>query len=84
MKGKQLHSHSSVPKADEETIFRKGQRMARIVGPLLAASVTLWFLLGLLGLVPSVVQVFGQAEVKIPAALLVAGLLLGALGYWDD
>ena len=73
-----------MPNCKEGNIFRKGQRAARIVGPLLAATVTLWFGLGLLGLVPSIVQVFGQTEVKIPAAILVAGLLLGAVGYWDD
>ena len=73
-----------MPKFEEGNTVRRWQRAARIVGPLIAASFTLWFLLGLLGFVPSIIQVFGQTEVKIPAAIVVAGLLIAALGYWDD
>jgi hypothetical protein len=81
---KQLNTGFAMPKFEEWNTVRKWQRAARVVGPLIAASFTLWFLLGLLGFVPSIIQVFGQTEVKIPAAIVVAGLLIGALGYWDD
>lgn len=60
------------------------QKAARFGGLVIAASVALWFMLGLLGLVPSIVQVFGSAGVKTPAAVIVAGLLIAALGFWED
>jgi len=57
---------------------------ARVAGLLLAIPVFLWFLLGLLGFVPSIVDIFGPDGVKIPAAVVVAGLLIAALGFWDE
>lgn len=84
MNDNQLNAGLPMPKFKEWNTVRRWQRAARIVGPLIAALFTLWFLLGLLGFVPSIIQVFGQTEVKIPAAIVVASLLLGALGYWDD
>jgi hypothetical protein len=51
---------------------------------MIATPFFLWFLLGMLGFVPSIVQVFGPAEVRTPAAIVVAGLLIAALGFWDE
>lgn len=73
-----------MPKLEEKMALRPWQRAARIFGPLIAVLPTLWFLLGLIGLVPSIVDMFGETAVKIPAAIVVAGLLIAALGYWDD
>lgn len=62
---------------------RRWQRAAIVAGLLITAPFILWFLLGLLGLVPSIVQVFGPAELRTPASIVVAGLLIAALGFWD-
>ena len=52
-------------------------------GVLLAAPFGIWFLLGLLEGVPSMVQVFGVEGLRIPASIVISGLLIAAIGYWD-
>lgn len=73
-----------MPMPEERRTTRRWQTAARVAGLLIAAPFVLWFLLGLLGLVPSIVQVFGPAGVRTPAAIVVAGLLISALGFWGD
>jgi len=70
--------------ADRHTLIKMLQQAARFVGLLLSVPFFVWFLLGLLGLVPSIVQVFGPAEVRTPASIVVVGLLIAALGFWDE
>ena len=74
----------AIPRLEAQTITHRLQNVARVVGLLIAAPFFLWFLLGLLGLVPSIVEVFGPAGVRTPASIVVAGLLIAALGFWDD
>jgi len=73
-----------MPKPEKWGTRYRLQSLARVAGLLIAAPFFLCFFLGLLGLVPSIVQVFGPAEVRTPAAIVVAGLLIAALGFWDD
>ena len=39
--------------------------------------------LGWLGLVPSLIEVFGMQGLRIPAGVAVGGLLLAAIGFND-
>jgi VIT1/CCC1 family predicted Fe2+/Mn2+ transporter len=79
-----LKTGFAMSKPEKQETKHRWQTVARVAGVLIAAPFFLWFFLGLLGLVPSIVQVFGPAEVRTPAAIVVAGLLIAALGFWDD
>jgi len=54
-----------------------------ILGIALAASMLIWLLIGWSGWVPSLVDVFGVAGMRTPAAITVAGLLLAAIAFWE-
>lgn len=43
-----------------------------------------WLVLGLLPGVPSMVAVFGVPGLRIPAAVGITGLLLAAIGFWEN
>jgi hypothetical protein len=51
------------------------------LGVAIAAPFFLWVPLGFLGLVPSMIDVFGIVGLRFPAALTIAGLLLAAIGF---
>jgi hypothetical protein len=84
MNNELLEAGFSMPRPERHRTTRKLQSIARIAGLLMAAPIVLWFFLGLLGVTPSIVQVFGSAEVRTPAAVVVAGLLIAAMGFWDE
>ena len=42
-----------------------------------------WLLAGWLGWVPGMVDVFGVAGMRTPAAITVAALLLAAIAFWE-
>ena len=56
-------------------------RVAGWVGVVIATPFFLWVPIGLTGLVPSMVDVFGIVGIRIPAAVTIAGLLLAAVGF---
>ena len=63
-----------------------GIRILRVVGwfgLLLALPFFLWVPLGLLGLTPTMVEVFGIVGLRFPAAITIAGLLLAAVGFHE-
>lgn len=43
----------------------------------------IWLPLGLLPSVPSIIDVFGIGELKIPTGIVIGGLLLAAIGFED-
>ena len=51
------------------------------LGVAIAAPFFLWVPLGLLGLLPSMIDVFGIVGLRFPAAMTIAGLLLSAIGF---
>lgn len=53
------------------------------LGLLAAALMFLWLPLGWLGVVPSLIEVFGVSGLRIPAGVTVGGLLLAAIGFND-
>jgi len=53
------------------------------LGLAVAAPLLAWLALGLLPIVPSMLEVFGVLGLRTPAALAVAGLLLAAIGFHE-
>jgi hypothetical protein len=51
------------------------------VGVVIATPFFLWVPLGMVGLTPSMIDVFGVVGLRIPAAVTIAGLLLAAIGF---
>jgi hypothetical protein len=49
----------------------------------MAIPILLWALLGLLPGIPSIIDVFGVTNLKIPAGIVIAGLLFAAIGFED-
>jgi hypothetical protein len=56
-------------------------RVIGYVGLAIAAPFFLWVPLGLTGLVPSMIDVFGIVGLRFPASFTIAGLLLSAVGF---
>ncbi|GAB2891948.1 hypothetical protein ACCI51_02530 [Microbulbifer echini] len=53
------------------------------IGLLITAPFILWGMAGLLGIVPSMLKVFGLPGLRIPAGITIFGLLIAAIGFWD-
>lgn len=53
-------------------------------GVAIAAPFFLWLPLGLLGIVPSMIDVFGVVGMRIPASVTIAGLLSAAVGFHQN
>ncbi|SDK44376.1 hypothetical protein [Microbulbifer yueqingensis] len=68
---------------DKFSHSKKACRLLGILGLLLVAPFGLWLLLGWLGVVPSLVEVFGVPGLRIPASIVIAGLLMAAVGFWE-
>ncbi len=51
------------------------------LGVVIATPFFLWVPLGLTGLVPSMIDVFGIVGLRLPAGVTIAGLLLAAVGF---
>jgi len=56
-------------------------RAAGWLGVVIAVPFFLWALLGLTGLVPSMIDIFGVVGMRIPGSVTIAGLLLAAIGF---
>lgn len=54
-----------------------------VIGLLLVAPFVLWLPLGWLGVVPTMVETFGVPGLRIPASVVIAGLLMAAVGFWE-
>jgi len=65
--------------AQKQLLFRS----IGVLGLVLAVPFFLWFILGSLGVIPSLVDVFGIVGLRTPAAFTVAGLLMAAIGFYD-
>ena len=67
-------------------LFGGKSRLLHLVGWLgliIAAPFFLWVPLGLTGLIPPMIDVFGIVGLRIPAAATIAGLLLAAIGFHE-
>jgi hypothetical protein len=56
---------------------------AGIMGVALAGFFMAWLLLGWVGWVPAMADIFGIEGMRTPAAFTVGGLLLAAIAFWE-
>jgi hypothetical protein len=54
-----------------------------VIGALAAAPFLVWVPLGLLEAIPSMVDVFGIPGLRIPASIVIGGLLAAAIGFHE-
>lgn len=62
---------------------RSVRRFLGVLGAATAAPFFAWLVLGFLDSVPSMLEVFGMAGLRIPASMTVGGLLLAAIGFYE-
>ena len=75
-----------IPPAAMRTEYKlrsRPRRVLRVLGLGMVVAMLLWGFLGWLPGIPSVIEVFGVTDLKIPAGILIAGLLLAAIGFED-
>ena len=71
------------------TLFERPAHLNRtrlflgVLGTVVATAFLVWLLAGWLGWVPDMVEVFGVAGLRTPAAITVAALLLAAGSFWE-
>ncbi|GAB2515783.1 hypothetical protein [Microbulbifer agarilyticus] len=61
-----------------------GRRLLGYLGLTLVLPWVLWFIAGLLGWEPSLITTFGVPGLRIPASFAIGGLLIAAIGFWQD
>ena len=71
------------PATDSRLEMKRIRTVAGVMGAMLAAAFFIWLLIGWLGWVPTMVDVFGVAGMRTPASITVAGLLLAAVAFWE-
>ena len=54
-----------------------------MAGICMALPFFIWVPLGLIPAIPSVIDVFGVAGLKVPASIVIGGLLMAAIGFED-
>jgi len=63
--------------------FKRFRLILGIVGCAMASFFFAWLLLGLLPGIPSMLDVYGMTGMRTPASITIAGLLLGAIGFYE-
>ncbi len=58
-------------------------RFIGIAGVLASSAMFIWFLTGLTGAIPSLVDVFGVPGLRVPAGIAISGLLAASVGFHD-
>ena len=59
------------------------KKVLRVLGLAMALPFFIWVVLGLVPSIPSIVDVFGIEGLKVPTGVVIAGLMLAAIGYED-
>lgn len=54
-----------------------------VLGIAVATAFFVWLLLGWVGWMPTMVDVFGVEGLRTPAAITVAALLIAAIAFWE-
>ncbi|WP_237068095.1 hypothetical protein [Microbulbifer guangxiensis] len=62
---------------------RRARRLVGWVGVALVIPFAVWVPLSALQVVPSMVEVFGVPGLRFPASVVISGLLIAAIGFWD-
>jgi len=59
------------------------KKVLRVAGIAMATPFFIWVALGWIPSIPSIVDVFGVDGLKFPTSIVIAGLMLAAIGYED-
>ena len=79
-----LNDVEGASKSGQKSVGKIGLlRAAGFLGVAIAAPFFIWVPLGLLGLTPSMIDVFGIVGLRFPAAVTISGLLLAAIGFHE-
>jgi hypothetical protein len=57
------------------------KKVSRVIGISMALPFFIWVPLSLITSIPSIVDVFGIDGLKLPTGIVIAGLMLAAIGY---
>jgi hypothetical protein len=68
---------------DRRSLRRRLLRGSGWTGVLMAVPFFVWVPVAWVGLVPSMVDVFGMVGLRTPASITIGGLLLAAIGFHD-
>ena len=79
-----VNDERQVLQTNKERSNMSALRIAGWVGVVIATPFFLWAPLGFVGLIPSMIDVFGIVGLRIPAGVTIAGLLLAAVGFYED
>ncbi len=63
--------------------MRRLRHILGFFGVAISVAVVAWLPLGWLGVVPSLMDVYGIEGLRTPASFLVGGLLIAALGFYE-
>ena len=67
----------------EKTSPSKLMRFVGIAGVSVASLMMVWFLFGLTGIIPSMIEIFGVPGLRFPAGIAISGLLAASIGFND-
>lgn len=56
-------------------------RFVGLSGVAIASLMLIWFLLGVTGMVPSMIEIFGVPGLRFPAGIAISGLLAASIGF---
>ncbi len=59
------------------------RHILRVLGISMVLPFFIWLAIGWLPGIPSIIEVFGVTDLKIPTGIVIAGLLLAAIGFED-
>ena len=68
----------------QSTLAIRLLRAIGVMGALAAMPFIVWLPLGLIESIPSLVDVFGVPGLRIPASIVIGGLLVAAIGLHDS
>ncbi|MDX1488381.1 MAG: hypothetical protein R3268_09280 [Acidiferrobacterales bacterium] len=63
--------------------MKRLRRGIAIIGVVVTVPFFVWLPLGWLGMVPTMVDVYGIEGLRVPASIVVGGLLIAALGFYE-
>lgn len=64
--------------------YSKSSRILRFVGitgVTISSIMMIWFLAGLIGVIPSMIEIFGVPGLRFPAGIAISGLLAASIGF---
>ena len=77
----QVVPRGEIDKTSTRSKPTKLMQFVGVTGLAIAALMLTWFLLGLTGLIPSMIEIFGIPGLRFPAGIAISGLLAASIGF---